>query len=202
MRTLVAGVSPWLMVLALCAHAPAQDSNKDRDNKGKANADQAQTIRGVIAGVTVEGELSVDYRNRRAVETEMTLLTIVGSPRHDDAQNDAKAGDNREGRRHNRNVYILAVSPRTKVRDASRENAKDRNEEKGQPSSIDALEIGDRVEAKFTPREDDKSSSGADANRRVKHGRHRIFAGEAISLTILAEPNREGESSDRAQDNK
>jgi hypothetical protein len=178
--------APWVLALALCAGASAQDSNKGaQDNKGDRKAVETHTIRGVIAGVTVEGELAVDYQNRRAVEAEATLLTIVGSPVREG--HDAKATDdqNKDGDRakaghHRHNLYVMILSPRTEVRDARKGDDKN-----GSPSTLDAIEIGERVEVRFSPRDDNRSGGNADQARRAKHGRHRTHFGDAQTVTVL-----------------
>lgn len=193
MRTLLAGAVPWFAALVVGATAAAQD------NSEKRNPDQPQTIRGVIAGVTVEGELSVDYRTRRAVEAEMTLLSVVGAPVGAEERHEGNDADQTHRHRHHRNLYVLVLSPRTTVHDAAHEGAKD---EKGQPSNKDALEIGDRVEVSFTPREEDKSATATDGNRRAKHGRHRTYFGDAMSIKILAEPSHDAQASEKSTESK
>jgi hypothetical protein len=83
LKTWLALSTPYVLALALCASATAQDAKPDRDNKGDRKTAETQTVRGVIAGVTVEGEVAIDYRNRRAIEAVATLLTVVGSPTPD-----------------------------------------------------------------------------------------------------------------------
>ena len=50
-----------------------------------------------------------------------------------------------------------------------------------------ALEVGDRVEIQYTPREEPASRPGANqtAETRRTHGRNRTFAGDANAITIL-----------------
>jgi hypothetical protein len=189
--------APWAFALAFCAGASAQEP------KGERKAVETHTIHGVIAGVTVEGELAVDYRTRRAVQAEATLLSVVGSPRHhhEAAQNEPKE-EAAHRHHHHHNLYVVVMSPRTEVRDARPEDGKPKEEgiKNAKPSTLDALEIGDHVEVTFAPREEDKSNTGADQGRRARHGRHRIYFGDAISVTIMPQSPHDGhESSARGE---
>ena len=219
MRRLLAGISSVALVLALGTSVRAQDrnaSNRDANN----NTGEARTIRGVIAGVTVEGETVIDYQTRQAVAAQMTYITVVGSPVRDqdrsrDGRNDRDRDNARDNRNNNdrdnsrearndgdrsgrrrHNVYVLWLSPRTKVRDTTsgdRQNAKD--------ASWENLEIGDRVEVTYTGR-DTANTANANANnaQTQKHGRHRTYFGDANTITILAEPSRRDGDSNRDSD--
>ena len=113
--------------------------------------------------------MAIDYRNRRAVEAVATLLTVVGSPTPEAKEDKASAdrdkdkdGGTAKPGHHRHNLYVLVLSPRTQVRDTRQGDAKDKN---GVVSSIDAPEIGERLDVKFTPRDEDKS--GGDGNERT-----------------------------------
>jgi len=58
-----------------------QNRNQDQDSSNRNNQGERKVIRGVIAGVTVEGEVAIDFRTNRAATAEMSYLTIVGSER-------------------------------------------------------------------------------------------------------------------------
>ena len=62
MRTRLASLTGLVLglVMGLSASAQTQDTTTGKDSD--RNAGKQQTIRGVIAGVTVEGELAIDYR--------------------------------------------------------------------------------------------------------------------------------------------
>src|SRR5437588_8115128 len=127
MRKLLATLTPVALALALCANASAQsnkDKSKDQDNANQNRpAGETQTIRGVIAGVTLEGETAVDFRTGRAVEVETAYLTIVGSPRRDrDRERGERAG---ESGRNRHNIYVVWLTPRTWVRDATHRDNKE-----------------------------------------------------------------------------
>lgn len=183
----------WGLVLALVAGASAQDAKKDQGGKGDQKSTATRTVRGVIAGVTVEGELAVDYRNRRAVEADMTILTVVGSPRNEEG--DQGQDDQHKAGHHRHNLYVLVLSPRTQVRDA-RDGGKDDN---GKAASLDAIELGDRVEVKYTAREEDQSGD-ADQARKQKHGRHRTYFGDAVSITLLPQAHHDAQGSGDKKD--
>jgi hypothetical protein len=188
------GALACLLGLALCASATAQDANK---NNGKdRGAVTTQTVRGLVAGVTAEGEVALDYRTQRAVAAEMMFVTIVGSPHRADGQASAE-GEKERGaagaQRHRHNVYVLWLSPRTQVRDANQGAS---NNKQGTPANVDALEIGDHVEVTFTPRED----SNTGAAKPAKHGRHRTYYGDATSITILgAQAQHDGQAGSQGE---
>jgi len=219
-----ASLTAAVLGLAVGALALAQQGDENKNaNRDRANASRGssgrQTIHGVVAGVTVEGEMAIDYRTNRAEVAEVTILTIVGSPARgnrdrnagDNATNrndrnsdrgNANAGDNatnrndrnsdrgnrassNERRRHN--VYLVAITPRTKVRmansssgdnananargnDDNNANAKanrnsnnnnDANNDRGIDVALERLEVGDRVEVTMNIR--DESGSGSNA---------------------------------------
>jgi hypothetical protein len=192
MRRHLAGLTAGALGLAIALSGVARAD--DKDDKGSQAA--PQTIRGAISGVTVEGEMAVDYKTNRAMSAEMSFLTVVGSPRddantHSDSgkSSDSKTGsDEKTGRmgRHRHNVYILWLSPKTKVHEA-KEGSTDGHQ--ADASSFDKLEIGDHVEATFVPREEIKSPHRG-------HGRHRTYFGEAVSITILPhQPHRSSSDS-------
>jgi len=217
-----------------------QNQNAGQDSSGR------QTIRGYVAAVTVEGEMAIDYRTNRAVAAEMTILTVVGSPtrggmdrsdaaanrnanadRNANAERDRNDRNNDQGNRageNNRrrhNIYMLTITPRTKVRlagsrndanrnqanqnDANRDQAnrndanrnqanrndanRNDNDSQGAEVEIAQLEVGDPIEVTANLR--DEGNSGANANAgnanaaaRSRHGRHRVFFGDAVEITI------------------
>ena len=74
-------------------NAQGQTRNQDQNAANQAGNNQnrqgeRKVIRGIIAGVTVEGELAIDYRTHRAATAEMTFLTIVGTERDRDRNRD------------------------------------------------------------------------------------------------------------------
>jgi len=65
--------------------------------------------------------------------------------------------------------------------------------------TVDALEVGDRVEVRFVQR----SAAGGNANQQLansKHGRHRTYFGEAVAVTILSEPGQNDRDRDSDRD--
>jgi hypothetical protein len=212
-RTTLAGLALTLVaVLGPGARAQNANQNNDRD------AGKRETIRGVVAGVTVAGETAIDYATHRAQTVEMTYLTVVGSPVRDSASRDNDKGrdnNNRDGDRDRRtdgdrprhNVYVVWLSPTTEVRDATsggsnRSDDRDRRSgsagAQGKTTTLDALEVGDTVRLTFTRRE--FSRSGDQQQQVSKHGRHRTYFGDANSITILSEPDRQ-RGGDRASSN-
>jgi len=223
MRTQLAGLTTLALGLAVGLGASAQTKDTDKD-KGTA---RHMTVHGVIASVTVEGELAIDYKAKKAVEAEMTFLTIIGSPRGERRDGDnaarnndrearkdnrearkgdreARKGDREAGNRDNRraerrrhNVYVVWLTPRTQFRDAEAGDNKDKS--KDNALTLDDLEVGDRVEVTFNVR-DETNTGGQNQTEEIrrKHGRHRTYFGDATSISLLAEP---GADRDRNRDN-
>jgi hypothetical protein len=180
-----------------------------RDGAGQTEPNRAQsksqneTIRGVIAAITAEGEMTLDYRTNTAARTEGAFLTIVGSPvisSDDDSARSSAASDSdqrdRSARRRH-NVYIAWLSPRTKITESGRHAGTSdpnqrRNDGQSQAGgenkalSFDQLEVGEHVEVQFSMVEDSNASNNVHQNQqmRQRHGRHRTFVGYATSITI------------------
>jgi hypothetical protein len=194
-------------LLAALAVAPGLARAQARNGAGGGEQDRDAgkrvTVRGVIAAVAVEGETVIDYATRRAAVAEAAHLTIIGSPVDDkgrdkdrDKDNDqARSRDDRSGSgRQRHNIYVVWLTPTTEIRDATGTSGGDRD--KGKPGSnraaFDKLEVGDRVEVTFV-RRDLSGTGGGDAQAR-RHGRHRTYFGDAVSITILAEPTPSGDA--------
>jgi len=192
--------------LILAPVSLAGDDEKSSDPKG-----QEQTIRGVISGVTVLGEADIDYATRKAITAEATYLTVIGHPwspedkskGHERASADkdrdvkrtaANSGDEKaksgDRPRHRMNVYVLAISPKTKVCECKETGKEGAVSTKEEACDLDKVEIGDRVEVCYNPKtasrsSDDKGDSKASTQ---KHGRHRTYFGVATAVKIMAEP--------------
>jgi hypothetical protein len=189
-----------------CSVALAQNTDQQRDSKkshdkehkSTQNQDQGQrqTIRGTIAGVTAVGEAVIDPQTNTAIVAEVDYLTILGSPagggdahadHGDKAQQDKNAADHgktaakddSKGKMSQRqNVYLVALTPDTKVQLASGsgtatsdldqkksdQDQKDQNKNKtasdqsasdqsasdsASKQAFDKLEIGDKVRVEF-----------------------------------------------------
>jgi len=210
---LFATVSTMVLVLTLSSSAWAQRqrgrtagdqaqnpvAGQDRNQK----ASETETIRGVIAAVTAEGEVMFDYRSNRAVAADTAFLTVVGSPLKSDgdAKDRAGAAENaRQGssakKRHN--VYIVWMTPRTKVCESSREPEKSsqtQGQDQKREVAFDRLEVGDHVEIQFARNDESGASNSAHQTEqmRSKHGRHRTFVGYGTSITIM--PSKEHDQS-------
>jgi hypothetical protein len=158
------------------------DKDKDRD------AGKRVTVRGYIAGVTVAGETAIDHSTRRAQTVEMSYLTIVGSP----VTPDKDAGPAASGGPRRHNIYVVWLTPKTRLRDAtSRDGSKDRDKGgRALETTLDTIEVGDRVEVTVVRRDLAATSGGGpEAERARRHGRFRTYFGDADSLTILALPD-------------
>jgi hypothetical protein len=226
MRERLAGfatVSTLVLALALCPNTWAQQQNRRAatgENQNPTagqdrtqNASAMETIRGVIAAITAEGEVMFDYRTNGAVRAEAAFLTVVGSPSKawaDDAagrrtsaagtedaaaRRTSGAATERDGssnkKRHN--VYIVWLTPRTKICEATGEPGKsnqnaDQTRTDGQKEiALDQLEVGDHVEIQFN-RGDNSTATNAvhqTEQMRQKHGRQRTFVGFANAITIV-----------------
>jgi hypothetical protein len=157
------------------------------DKQGAKDKSQEMTIHGIVSGVTVEGEAVVDYKAKKAVEVDAAFLTVVGMPaHHHDAEHKEKAeGEKSAGAGHHRaNVYMVFLSPKTKVCSCCDESGKASEKKE---CGLDKLEVGDRVEVKFARRDESAGNAGANHSEamKAKHGRHRIYAVDAQEVTIL-----------------
>jgi len=207
MRRVLAVVAACGLGIALGSGAWAQD-NKGANDKQNQDKDRGGmiTVRGVVAEVTAEGEMAIDYQTNRAVLVEATYLTIVETPK--DGQGDAsKRGDadrndndnkkdqaNDDDDTDRRNIYIVSISPRTKVYQASGDSGKaDQKKE----ASLDGVDVGEVVEVQMTRRAETAANAGANQTgpAKRKHGRYRVVFGDANALTILSSDTDDGSSS-------
>jgi hypothetical protein len=196
--------------IALCPKVQAQQENRQgaegrlqsqtARQEGTRTAGEMETIRGVVAAITAEGEAMLDYRTNTAARSEAAFLTIVGSPVKSEVGDTAgrtpatdRTGTEPSNRKRH-NVYIAWLTPRTKVCDASEERGREgRNNAANAASStkkeiaLDQLEVGDHVEIRFSPGDNSAANAGTHQTQqmRQKHGRHRTFVGFATEVTIL-----------------
>jgi hypothetical protein len=191
-------------------HARAQQQVRQRAGAATQNptagqtriqpATAHQTIRGVIAGVTAEGEAMFDYRTNRAVAAEAAFLTVVGSPVKTEGSETARtatgsAEERGASNRKRHNVYFVWLTPRTKICEGTGKGEKTaaagETERSGQKREImlDNLEVGDHVEIQFTKSDDSGSTGNAHQTEQMrrKHGRHRTHVGFASEITVLPE---------------
>jgi hypothetical protein len=195
------------LTLALCPYSRAQQASQRATAAGDQNPTAGQdknqvspateTIRGVIAAITAEGEAMFDYRNNRAVAAEGAFLTIVGSPRkaEGEATRTAAAATEERGssNRKRHNVYHVWMTPKTKICESSAQAEKSNAQAEAQRSdqkrevAFDNLEVGDHVEIQFALRDDTTSTGSAHQTEQMrrKHGRHRTHVGYATQVTIL-----------------
>jgi len=205
MRLLRDCILPITLGLILAPSAWAGDDDKKAANK----QGEEQTIRGVVSEVTLLGETDIDYRSRKAITAEATFLTVIGHPSNHQAMHkegaqasadkdkdkDVKRTANAssisgERPRHRMNVYVVAISPKTKVCEVKEAGKDSSASAKEQACDLDRLEIGDRVEVSFTAKmmrgsDDAKGDSKASSQ---KHGRHRVYFGDATAIKIMFEP--------------
>lgn len=209
------------LILALGLDASAQDAGKTTAEDAQGSADR-QTIRGTVAGVTVVGETIIDHETHRAAVAQASYLTILGSPRRDEAHHEGRGGypqkpqevrkdssaggkdeesgrgsqgDAGSARRRRSNLYLVAIMPQTEVFESSGDNS---SGAKGSASRDDqgrSQAMFERVE--LGDRVEVEFRSEHTTTRRTndrRHGRHRTFRGMATSITILP-----GEDSDDHQ---
>jgi hypothetical protein len=188
---LCAAAFAMIMAVGLCPPLRAQQETRratgDQQSTGAGN----EMIRGVVAAVTAEGEVFFNHQTNSLVRTEATFLTIVGSPMHSAArtnENRTNASENDKQGQTNRkrhNVYIVWLSPKTKICETADGSAKSDGNKK--ECSLAQLEVGDHVEAQFTPHEDSAAHNNVHLSQqmREKHGRHRTHVGFATEITIL-----------------
>jgi hypothetical protein len=124
MRKLFATATALTLGLALTTGIRADD--KGNDDKGKtdqSNSSQSQTIHGIVAGVTVEGETAVDYQSNKAVMLEAAYLTIVGMPGPGHHGNQANAHQDQNSARADNNTQAQANRDNADRENANRGNA-------------------------------------------------------------------------------
>jgi hypothetical protein len=184
MRSMLGALATMGLGIVLTSAAWAQDDKKS-DGKQGQNQDKpqpsTQTIRGMVAEVTAEGELAIDYKTKQAVLVQAAFLTIVGSPIPGSRPKNVKQEQDEAGRD---NVYIAWLSPRTKMYKVSGDANKPGPKREVSP---DELEVGDFVEVRLNLRDATDVSPGSnqtDAMRKT-HGRDRVYVGDAIAVTIL-----------------
>jgi hypothetical protein len=178
-----------LGIVLLTSAVTAQDFKKSERQQGQGqNQDRTQTgvqtIRGMVAGITTEGELAIDYRTKQAVLAQAAFLTIVGSPTPGSRPRNAAQEQDEAGRD---NVYIAWLSPRTKVCKVSGDANKSAQKKEVMP---DELEVGDYVEVKLNLRDaTDVRPVHQTAQMSKAHGRDRIYVGDAVEVNILPPKN-------------
>jgi hypothetical protein len=205
---LLAATSTVCLLLAVSPCSRAQQQNQRPagttnanptagDNRNQASS-ATETIKGVIAGITAEGEAMFDYRTNKAVAAEASFLTVVGSPvkmEGDEAARNAAGSNERRdaSNRRRHNVYYVWLTPRTKICEATAQGEKPAGGGETQRSDqkrevmLDNLEVGDHIEIQFTKNDDSGSTGSAHQTdqMRKKHGRHRTHVGFASEVTIL-----------------
>jgi hypothetical protein len=187
---------------------PAAAQNNSGEQNRNAATPATETIRGVISGITTEGELVLDYRTNSVARAEGAFLAIVASPTKSEASHTERTapGSTREEhaasgkKRHN--IYIAWLTPRTKICEATEKTGSQHKNEHATESSgetkdigLDQLEVGDHVEVQFSPQEESAANNNVHQNQQLRqtHGRHRTFVGYATSITVL--PAKEHEKS-------
>jgi hypothetical protein len=171
-------------IVLLTSAVTAQDFQKGQRKQGQ-NQDRTQqstqTIRGMVAAVTAEGELAIDYRTKQAVLVQAAYLTIVGSPVPGSRPRNAAQEQDEAGRD---NVYVAWLSPRTKLYKVAGDSDKSGQKKEVSP---DEIEVGDYVEVKLNIRDATDVSPGSNQTEQMRksHGRDRIYVGDAMEVTIL-----------------
>jgi len=183
-------------------------SDNDRSKGGDHSSGQHKTIHGVVAGVTVLGETMVDYESGRAITAERDYLTVVDADKHGEKSGsqaghgqqasggekkpdgkqdkDVKqtSGGSDQGSKPSARVYLVEVTPKTEVCECDKDGKK--------KCELARLEIGDRVEIEFQPSATTQSQAQAG---NMKHGRHRMMRGQAVSISILQDGENRDQSS-------
>jgi hypothetical protein len=199
---LFASVSALVIAVALSPSARGQQETRRGSGDARSAAHMNETIHGIVAGITAEGEVYFNHQTNTAMKSEAAFLTVVGSPVHPDAaereNRGATTGNERRGGAagHRHNVYIVWLTPKTKVCQAtqSRESrsAEGATSDEGKKEvALDQLEVGDRVEIAFAHQEESAEHANIHQTEQMrgKHGRHRTHVGYATAITI--QPARE-----------
>jgi hypothetical protein len=190
-------------------------AGKTDDNKGSM---RTETIHGIVSAITAEGEIALDYKNKRAVEVDAAFLTVVGTPvRHEKAEagrsdQATSSGKHDAAGRHRYNVYQVWISPKTKVCECTAEMSKNAQDQSNSPGdkkecNLDQLEVGDHVQIEFVTNAEawDSSKLAHQTDKmREKHGRHRTHIGYAkeVSIMIAKDEGRNENSRPRDRDSR
>ena len=195
---LYASVSALVIAVVLSPSARAQQETRRRAGDERSTGRMNETIHAIVAGITAEGEVYFNHQTNTAMKSEAAFLTVVGSPVHSNAtereNRAATSGNERHasaaGHRHN--VYIVWVTPKTKVCQAtqsheSRDAERATSDQEKKDVALDQLEVGDRIEVAFTPQEESAEHANVHQTEQMrgKHGRHRTHVGYATAITIL-----------------
>jgi hypothetical protein len=138
----------------------------------------------------------VDYESGRAITAERDYLTVVDASDHGGRSGQAGQGQQAssgekkseakqdkdvkqtsgsgEGSKPSARVYLVEVTPKTEVCECQKDGKK--------KCELARLEIGDHVDIEFQPNSATQSQNQAG---NMKHGRHRMMRGQAISISIL-----------------
>ena len=194
---LYASLSALVIAVTLSPSARGQQETRRGSGDEKSTAHMNETIHGIVAGITAEGEVYYNHQTNSAMKSEAAFLTVVGSPAHSEVaekENRAAAsGNERHARATGRhNVYIVWLTPKTKVCQAtqnheSRATERATSDQEKKEVMLDQLEVGDRVEVAFTPQEESAEHANVHQTEQMrgKHGRHRTHVGYATAITIL-----------------
>jgi hypothetical protein len=207
-------ILPVTLGLMLAPAAWAGDD--DKTSAGKKG--EEQKVWGVVSEVTVLGETDIDFKTGKAITAESTFVTVIGHSAHHDAmhrEGAAASADDKdrdrdvrrtandtstrsgERARHRMNVYVVAISPKTKVCEVKEMGKEGSASAKEEACELEKLEVGDRVEITYEPRMASRASDDRDDTRAAtqKHGRHRTYFGTATAIKIMDEPTRFDRSS-------
>jgi len=214
MKTAAMMVVSSVLFMAPCTFA-LSDNDKTKD--GNQSSGHHKTIHGVVAGVTVLGETMVDYESGRAITAERDYLTVVDADHHGKGGGDQashgeqasggekksegkqdkdvkqtagagqeskeKSGSDQASKRSAR-VYLVEVTPKTEVCECQKDGKK--------KCELARLEIGDHVEIEFQPA---STSQTQNQSGNMRHGRHRMMRGQAVSIAILQDEGDHDKSS-------
>jgi len=197
MRALFHGLTTLVFGLATCLTASAQTGNQDqnqgqtpgqsqtrsqdqnttnRNDNNQNNQGERKVIHGIVAGVTVEGEIAIDYRTNRAATAEMTYLTIVGSERDRGRNRDQNDRDQARNRDQNDR------SDRDQARNRDQNDRSDRDQ-------VSNRDQNDRNQASNRD-QNDRERNNQNINERQassENQRHNIYL---VSLTPRTEVRR------------
>lgn len=242
MRNLLMGLACAAMVMG--SQVFAQNAAKEQTGQAKNQKGQQQTVRGTVVGVTSVGEAMIDPQTNTAVVVEKDYLTVLGSAMGQgqrgqrdrtrgnqpdfnrterkpsaDIQGDAQDNQADASDQQRQNLYLVAITPQTKVHkqmgrrgvdeQPGQEQAQDQQQSR---QNFEQLEIGDRVMVRFSSTEQlqAKTQDGKERTagfrgdpKSQKHGRHRIVVGEASEIAIMggqAGQRGQGQARDRQSD--
>jgi len=147
-----AAVSALALTVVMCPSSSAQQDKERSAGDQKLAATMSETIHGIVAGVTAEGEVYFNPQDEYGgevggrVSDDRRLAATFTSRRQTSTGPTRPTNEKHDGNRWRRhNVYMVWMTPKTKVCCENGEGS-DRSQGNKSEVTLDKLEVGDHVE--------------------------------------------------------